>query len=222
MKPSNRGLPIGVTPDDGVVVQALSQQKILSEEVLRQHFIDSCENRCTHTQPVGGSIDTSTAVWEILLSQKEADGDVVLCNTSRLLIVDIPSLNPLCNTNTEIRILEGHNLHRSLLTFFDCTQKLASAALAPLAPFRSSKLTHYLSELLGGNAVVVALGLLHSGEPQVSRKVLEVMNYLTNARYAMLFEVVNFFRHYPIAGKEMSELVQVKYCPFTVTFPRDL
>lgn len=103
------------------------------------------------------------------------------------MIVDIPSLNPLCHSNSEIKILEGHKLHRSLLTFFDCTQKLSSLNLAPLAPFRSSKLTHYLSELLGGNSVVIALGLLHSGEPQVSRKVLEIMNNLTNSRYYIYY-----------------------------------
>jgi hypothetical protein len=182
LRPSSRGLTISVSPEDGVTLPGLSRVNILSEESLRQLFVEACENRCSHTQPVGGSIDTATAIWEVMLNQKEADGDVVLCNTSRLLIVDIPSLNPLCNSNSEIRILEGHNLHRSLLTFYDCVQKLASPSLAPLAPFRSSKLTHYLSEVLGGNAVVVALGLLHTGEPQVSRKVLEVMSYLTNAR----------------------------------------
>ncbi len=149
---------------------------------MRQLLVEACENRCSHTQPVGGNIDTATAIWELTLNQKESDKDIVLCNTSRLLIVDIPSLNPLCLTPSEIRILEGHNLHRSVLTFFDCTQKLASPVLAPLAPFRSSKLTYYLSELIGGNAVVVALGLLHSGEPHVSRKVLEVMSNLTNSR----------------------------------------
>jgi hypothetical protein len=182
LKPSSRGHAVVVSPDEGVTLQGLSAEIVHSEESLRQLFVETCENRCSHTQPVGGSIDTAAAIWEITLNQKEADGEVILCNSSRLLIVDIPSLNPLCNSNSEIRILEGHNLHRSLLTFFDCSQKLASNSLAPLAPFRSSKLTHYLSELMGGNAVVVALGLLHSGEPQVSRKVLEVMNYLTNAR----------------------------------------
>jgi hypothetical protein len=66
---------------------------------------------------------------------------------------------------------------------------------------------------MGGNAVVVALGLLHSGEPQVSRKVLEVMNYLTNARSVLPPPPTQDLigrRHYPIAGKEMSELVQVR------------
>jgi hypothetical protein len=50
-------------------------------------------------------------------------------------------------------------------------KKLSTPTKAAVAPFRASKLTHYLSELLGGNAIVVGLGLLANGEPVVSRKV---------------------------------------------------
>lgn len=98
---------------------------------------------------------------------------------SRLLVVEVPSTDPLLHGGSvDVRQLQGPNLHKSLLTFLDVMKKLNTPARAALAPFRSSKLTHYLSELLGGNSIVVGLGLLAHGEPLVSRKTLEVIGNL--------------------------------------------
>ncbi len=77
----------------------------------------------------------------------------------------------------------GPTLHRSLYTLMDVSRKMSSPMLCAVAPFRSSKLTHYLSELLGGNAIVVALGLVCSGESAFTRKTLELMGSLTSARF---------------------------------------
>lgn len=62
-------------------------------------------------------------------------------------------------------------------------RKLSSPMRAAVAPFRASKLTHYLSELLGGNAIVIGAAMLSPGEPEVSRKTLEILHKLGAARY---------------------------------------
>jgi hypothetical protein len=183
LRPSSRGLTIAVSPEDGISVQGLYKEKVTDELSLRQSLIDACDNRACHTLPPGGSIDTSTAVWEINLIQKEGDEDIVLYNSSKLIFVDLPAVNALCPGPADAKVFEGPNLHRSLFAFADCAKKMSSPSQATLAPFRSSKLTHYFSEMLGGNAVVLALGILHPGEAQVTRKVLEVLSNLTNARY---------------------------------------
>jgi hypothetical protein len=110
----------------------------------------------------------------------------VLINRSRLIIVDVPSVNPLVLSPSDVRLLEGPTLHRSLVTFADVTRKLASPTLTALAPFRSSKLTYLLSELLGGNAIVIALGLICPNEPAVTKKTMEIMENLTCARLVVL------------------------------------
>lgn len=196
LRPTTRGLTISVAPEAGVVIQGLQRERVIAEQTLRQLFIDTCDNRSSHTLPLGASIDTSSTVWEITLHQKEGDKDVVLQNLSRLLIVDTPSVDPLCMTASDVRVLDGPNLHKSLFTFADVSRKLASPQLAALAPYRASKLTHFLGEMLGGNCLVLGLGLVHPGEPGISKKTLEMLANLTAAR------------HYPISGKEMSEIVQ--------------
>lgn len=178
---------MAVTPDKGIGVQGIHKERVSDEFSLRQCLIDASDNRACHTLPPGGSIDTSTAVYEIILHQKEGDEDVVLYNTSRLLIVDVPAVNPLCHTPGQSKVFEGPDLHRSLFAFADCAKKLSSPTQVTLAPFRASKLTYYFSELLGGNCVVLALGILHPGEAPVTRKVLEVLSNLTNARYCNMY-----------------------------------
>ncbi len=95
-RPSSRGLGIAMTAEDGVTVQGLHKQGVISENQLRAFFKDTSENRASHTLPVGGSIDTSAAVWEIYLHQAEGgDGHGIVQSRARLLIVDVPSTNPL-------------------------------------------------------------------------------------------------------------------------------
>ena len=97
---------------------------------------------------------------------------------------------------SDLRQLEGPTLHKSLLTFAEVIKKLTSPAVAAIAPFRVSKLTSYLTELLGGNALVVAMGMVCAGEPAVTRKTLE------------LLETLGTSVHFPIGGHELTEMVQ--------------
>ena len=111
-------------------------------------------------------------------------------------------MNALLLGGSDLRQLEGPTLHKSLLTFAEVIKKLNSPAKAAVAPFRISKLTSYLSELLGGNALVIALGMITPGEPQVSRKTLEMLESLGTSV------------HFPIGGHDLTEMVQgllVKY-----------
>lgn len=207
LRPINRGLSLAVTAEEGVMVQGLQSEAILDEMEMRRLLIDACDNRASHTLPpgsfiffivfsismkytfqyfivvLGGSIDTSTAVFEFTLFQSEGGsmgahggGEGGRECHSRLLVIDVPSTDPLVHGGAvDVRQLQGPNLHKSLLTFLDVTRKLNTPQRAAIAPYRSSKLTHYLSELLGGNSIVVGLGLLAHGEPLVTRKTLELM-----------------------------------------------
>jgi len=192
LRPSARGLAVSVSADEGVNVPGLHKEGVRDEMGMRRLFMDACENRASHTLPLGASIDTSSAVWEITLDQVEGDKR---CR-SRLVILDLPCVDSLISAQNETKQLESLTLHKSLVAFMDCTKRLSTPARAALAPFRASKLTHYLSEMLGGNAIVVGLGLVASGEPLCTRKTLEMLGYLSSAV------------HYPVGGKELTEVLQ--------------
>ena len=69
-----------------------------------------------------------------------------MCYT-RLVVVDIPAVDSLLlggSSGSDLRLLDGPALHKSLLAFVDCSKRLTTPARAALAPFRLSKLTQYL------------------------------------------------------------------------------
>ncbi len=179
LRPSTRGLQVSANAEEGVFVPGLCKEFAKDESSMRRVLNDACESRATHSLPVGGSINTSTAVWEIHLSQSETaeDGHTPRRCHSRLIIVDLPCVDALVN-RTETQPLENITLHRSLFAFVDVLQRLSNPSRAALAPFRTSKLTHYLSELLGGNAIVVGLGMLVGNKPFQSRKTMEIVGAL--------------------------------------------
>lgn len=207
IKPENRGLAVSMTTDDGVGIRGISKEIVTNEMAMRKILFESCENRVSHSQPVGGTIDTSAALWQIDLVQREMDnqGNMNVC-ISKLLVVDIPSIDALVSTpdgasagangGPKLRQLQGMSLYKSLITFIDVVKKLSTPSKSNFAPFRSSKLTHSLSELLGGNSIVVGLGIICSGESQVSRRTLDVIKYLSSTS------------HFPVSGREITDILQ--------------
>lgn len=211
LRPANRGLGLSTTLEDGVAVMGLHREKILDEATLRKLLFDACDNRGVHQLPVGGSVDTSTAVFEFRLHQSEtayaaggpqpgglAPNVQVRESYSRFIVVDLQASDPLAGAQAgqQLSLLAGANLFRSLVAFADVARKLGNAYRAQLAPFRASKLTYFLSELLGGNALVVGLGVAAPGEPAVSRATLELLAALGAAM------------HFPLAAREQSDVLR--------------
>eukprot|EP00595_Chromulina_sp_UTEXLB2642_P002499 CAMPEP_0196765296 /NCGR_PEP_ID=MMETSP1095-20130614/7962_1 /TAXON_ID=96789 ORGANISM="Chromulina nebulosa, Strain UTEXLB2642" /NCGR_SAMPLE_ID=MMETSP1095 /ASSEMBLY_ACC=CAM_ASM_000446 /LENGTH=244 /DNA_ID=CAMNT_0042123121 /DNA_START=74 /DNA_END=805 /DNA_ORIENTATION=+ len=63
LRPQSRGLSINMGIFDGVRVRGLFIQPVTDESTLRRILNESCDNRVSHAQPLGGNIDTSSAIW---------------------------------------------------------------------------------------------------------------------------------------------------------------
>ena len=188
---------VTATPEEGVVVAGLTNETHTTEMTLQRALEGACDNRATHTLPPGGSIDSSACVWELeLIQDEEVAGGSVRSSRSKFVVCEIPATDPLVLSASEMRQLDGPSLHKSLTTFVDVARKLTSPQLASIAPFRSSKLTHYLSEMLGGNAVVMALSHIIPGESRVSRKTLEITSDIAQSV------------HFPITGHDMTGVLR--------------
>lgn len=198
LRPASRGLTVSVNAEVGILIPGLHKEPVKDEMSLRRLLLEACDNRASHTLPPGASIDTSSAVFEISIKQSESstDSDIVQICTSRMLIVDVPSVDPLMQKNGQLNLMDGPTLHKQLVTFVDVVKRLSSPDRAALAPFRSSKFTNYFSELLGGNAIVVGLGILVPGEPANSKLTMGIMSALTHAH------------HFPVGGREYSGVLQ--------------
>ena len=162
LRPANRGMGVHVTTEEGMQIQSIHREVVSDESDLRGLLFDVCENRGSHALPVGGSIDTSSAVYEFNLFQSEVTNKETSLRDShsRLLVVEVPAVDPL-STVAEPSIAAILNsgpldsmdpsvpssLHRPLFVFADVIKKLSDSNRAAIAPFRSSKLTHFLSEV---------------------------------------------------------------------------
>lgn len=195
LRPSMRGFAISNSLHQGIHVAGLSEVKISTESSLKKMLEDMCANRGAHPLPPGATLDSSSAVWELQLFQKEGPKGHVATAASRLLIVDVPSVDSMI-PNKAVSTLESPNIHKSAVTFMDVIKKLSNPATKHIAPFRNSKLTHYLSELLGGNSLVLGLAIVQDNEVVESRYTLELTDALSHCY------------HYPIAGHEISEIVE--------------
>lgn len=197
LRPSSRGLNVSVSSDEGIMVAGLHHERVKDEMDLRRLMLDACENRASHTLPVGASMFTSSAVWEIRLNQLDGVSETEAPRrcSSRLLIVDLPCVDMLA-TASETSALESVTLHKSMVAFHDVVHKLQTPNKAALAPFRTSVLTHILSELLGGNALVVGLGIIAGNDAPASKMTLSLTTALGSSV------------HYPVGGRELTDVVQ--------------
>lgn len=55
---------------------------------------------------------------------------------------------------------------------------------------------------MGGNAIVVGMGMIAPGEPTMSKLTLEVMQYLTRSV------------HFPVSGREITDILQGLLCKY--------
>ena len=81
---------------------------------------------------------------------------------SKLSLVDLAGSERASATqNRGIRLIEGANINRSLLTLGNCINALCDAVAKgikkPYIPYRDSKLTRLLKDSLGGNARTVMI-----------------------------------------------------------------
>jgi hypothetical protein len=107
----------------------LFKEQIADESSLRKILADACDNRlfstrrlkivvmngtfrCTHVLPVGGSIDTSSAIFEIEITQLEGDRGVSKQCVSKCILVDVPAVDPLIVGGSDLRRLESVTLHK--------------------------------------------------------------------------------------------------------------
>ena len=161
LRPNNRGLSVGISETEvGIGVKGIHREVISAhgEVELRRMLADACDNRCCHTLPVGGSIDTSSAIFEFTVFQTDNTSSGSKQCESRFLVVDIASMDPLVpspegSDDSYAVQLEGVHLHKSLITLVDVVKKMSSATRSSTAPFRNSVLTHFLTEVTISNLV---------------------------------------------------------------------
>ena len=160
---SNEYLDLREDPEKGIIVNGITEININNSNDMLKILKRGNRNR---TQEATGANETSSrshAILQVSIEYKDKNSGIdVEIKFSKLSLIDLAGSERASATNNRgIRLIEGANINRSLLTLGNCINALCDANMKgnkkPYIPYRDSKLTRLLKDSLGGNARTVMI-----------------------------------------------------------------
>ena len=159
---SDEYLDLREDPTKGIVISGITELNVTSCNDILKILKRGNKNR---TQEATGANETSSrshAILQVLVEYKTKNtGIEVEIRYGKLSLIDLAGSERASATqNRGIRLIEGANINRSLLTLGNCINALCDANIKgtkPYVPYRDSKLTRLLKDSLGGNARTVMI-----------------------------------------------------------------
>ena len=159
----NESLDLREDPIKGIVVSGITEINVNNSNDMLKILKRGNRNR---TQEATGANETSSrshAILQVAIEYKDKNSGIDFeVKYSKLSLIDLAGSERAAATqNRGIRLIEGANINRSLLTLGNCINALCDAMSKgikkPYIPYRDSKLTRLLKDSLGGNARTVMI-----------------------------------------------------------------
>ncbi len=149
-------------PNKGIIVSGITELNASSSEKILNILKKGNKNRTTEATNANETSSRSHAILQILVSYKEKNSGIDYeIKYGKLSLIDLAGSERASVTqNRGIRLIEGANINRSLLTLGNCINALCEAnekGIKTYVPYRDSKLTRLLKDSLGGNARTVMI-----------------------------------------------------------------
>jgi kinesin family protein 18/19 len=150
LSPNNEEyLDLREDPNKGVSVANISELTVTSCQDIMQLLKKGNINRTTEATNANETSSRSHAILQVLVEYKEKltglDAEIKI---GKLSLIDLAgSERASANFSRGIRLIEGANINRSLLTLGNCINALCEAnekGTKPYVPYRDSKLTRLL------------------------------------------------------------------------------
>jgi len=159
----NESLDLREDPIKGIIVSGITEINVNNSNDMLKILKRGNRNR---TQEATGANETSSrshAILQVAIEYKDKNSGIDFeIKYSKLSLIDLAGSERASATqNRGIRLIEGANINRSLLTLGNCINALCDAMSKgikkPYVPYRDSKLTRLLKDSLGGNARTVMI-----------------------------------------------------------------
>lgn len=165
LNPAREGLEIREDPSKGVTVSGLTDRIVASIDDVADIIDQGTRRRVTESTKANKVSSRSHAVLIITIEARErlqSENNEILLG--KLSLIDLAGSERAARTkNKGLRLLEGANINRSLLSLGNCINALADLATKNLrvhVPYRDSKLTRLLKDSLGGNCRTVMISCI--------------------------------------------------------------
>lgn len=152
-------------PIRGSCVAGVTEHAAESTEEVLTLLIKGNRNRVTEATGANNASSRSHAVLQITVEQRERLENIhAEIKVGKLSMIDLAgSERATVTDNRGIRMLEGSNINRSLLSLANCINALGSKSRkGSYVPYRDSKLTRLLKDSLGGNCKTSMITNVHS------------------------------------------------------------
>ena len=146
---SEEYLDLREDPNKGLSISTISELNVTSCADIMQLLKKGNRNRTQEATNANETSSRSHAILQVQIEYKEkASGIDVEIKTGKLSMIDLAGSERASATqNRGIRLIEGANINRSLLTLGNCINALCEAnekGTKPYVPYRDSKLTRLL------------------------------------------------------------------------------
>ena len=159
----NEYLDLREDPIKGITVSGITEVNVNNSSDMLKILKRGNRNRTIEATGANETSSRSHAIFQLSLEYKERNSGIDYeIKYSKLSLVDLAGSERASATqNRGLRLIEGGNINRSLLTLGNCINALCDAASKGLkkiyVPYRDSKLTRLLKDSLGGNARTVMI-----------------------------------------------------------------
>ena len=159
---NSENLELREDPNKGLIVNGITEIIPKSSEHILNILKKGNKNRTTESTNANETSSRSHAILQILVSYKDkACGVNYEIKYGKLNLIDLAGSERASMTkNKGVRLFEGANINKSLLTLGNCINALCEAnekGIKTYVPYRDSKLTRLLKDSLGGNARTVMI-----------------------------------------------------------------
>ena len=148
-------------PNRGLIVNGITEIITNSSEHIMSILKKGNKNRTTEATNANQTSSRSHAILQIMVSYKEKSITNNKIKYGKLSLIDLAGSERASVTkNKGMRLIEGANINKSLLTLGNCINALCESNIKgtkPHIPYRDSKLTRLLKDSLGGNSRTVMI-----------------------------------------------------------------
>ena len=159
----NEYLDLREDPIKGIMVSGITEVNVNNSNDMLKILKRGNRNRTIEATGANETSSRSHAILQVSIEYKEKNSGIDYeIKYSKLSLVDLAGSERASATqNRGMRLIEGANINRSLLTLGNCINALCDATAKgikkPYVPYRDSKLTRLLKDSLGGNARTVMI-----------------------------------------------------------------
>ena len=159
---NSENLELREDPNKGLIVNGITEITPKSSEHILNILKKGNKNRTTESTNANETSSRSHAILQIMVSYKnKTTGVNYEIKYGKLNLIDLAGSERASMTkNKGMRLFEGANINKSLLTLGNCINALCEAnekGVKTYIPYRDSKLTRLLKDSLGGNARTVMI-----------------------------------------------------------------